>query len=155
MIDPASIASAAAAGVGACKRVSQYIGKFLDKDQNGNITLRVIKIEIDSLAAVFATISVKFSDSATTDSILQSLVGCEEEVWRNVARSMNDCKVALQTLETVLQSVNHGGLRTALRTNNNKSESKIEQKREEIGSLKQQITLYHKTMELSKELIRV
>lgn len=152
MIDPASIASAAAAAVGASKRVSHYISKFLDKDQNGNITLRVIKIEIDSLAAVFATISVKFSDSATTDSILQSLVGCEEEVWRNVKRSMNDCEVALQTLETVLQSVNHGGLRTALRGS---AESKIEQKREEIGSLKQQITLYHKTMELSRELIRV
>jgi hypothetical protein len=65
---------------------------------------------------------------------------------------MNDCEVALQTLETVLQSVNHGGLRTALRGS---AESKIEQKREEIGSLKQQITLYHKTMELSRELIRV
>jgi hypothetical protein len=153
MIDPTSIASAAAAAVGACKRVSQYISKFFkDKDENGNITLRVIKIEIDSLAAVFATISVKFSDSATTDSILQALVGCEEEVWRNVKRSMNDCEGALQTLETLLQSVNHGGLRTALRGS---AESKIEQKREEIGSLKQQITLYHKTMELSRELIRV
>lgn len=152
MINPTSIATASAAALRACKHVSQSISTFLGKVENEDITLRVFKIEIDSLAGVFGSISVKFSDSATTTAILQSLVGCEEEHWRNVNRSMSDCEVTLQMLENVLRSVNHGGLRLVRRGS---IESKLEQKRGEIGLLKQQITTYHKTMELSLELIRV
>jgi hypothetical protein len=152
MIDPTSIATASAAAVGACRRVSQHISNFLDKVENGDITLRVFKIEIDSLAGVFGSISVKFSDPLTTTTILQPFIGCEEEYWRNVERSMSDCEVTLQMLENVLRKINQGGLRPPRRGSVG---SKLEQKRGEIGLLKQQITTYHKTMELSLELIRV
>jgi len=152
MIEPASIATASAAAVGACQRVSHHIANSLEKVENGDINLRVFKIEIDSLAGIFGSISVKFSDPAITIAIQQSLVGCEDEYWRNVKRSMNDCEVTLERVEDVLRSVYQGGVRPV---RHGTLEARLEQRRGEIGLLKQHISMYRKTMELSLELIRV
>jgi len=152
MIDSSSIASAAASLVGACGRLSKYIYQFLKKVEYEDTAIRVLQIEIDSLAGVLGSISMRFSDSSMTSSALQSFTGYEEEYWGNVKRSMSDCEVTLRALEQILRSIKQGALpitrRTAIQT-------KLEQKWSEITLLKQQITAYHKTMELSLQLITV
>jgi len=152
MIEPAAIATASAAAVAACQRASRHIADSLDRVESGDINLPVFKIEIDSLGGIFGSISVKFSDSAITTAIQQSLVGCEEEYWRNVKRSMNDCEATLERVEDVLRSIYQGGVRPV---RHGTLQAKSEQRRREIGLLKQHISMYRKTMELSLELIRV
>lgn len=152
MIDPTSIASASAALVETCGKVSQYIYIFLNKVNHVDTAIRVLKIEIDSLAGVLGSISVKFSDPSTAAIALQSITGYEEEYWRNVKRSMGDCEVTLRTLEQVLQSVKQGESRFKRRAT---IQSRLEQKSAEIGLLKQQIAVFYKTMELSLQLITV
>lgn len=152
MIDPTSVASAAAVLVGACGRVSRYIYNFLNKVEHEDTALRVLKIEIDSLSGVLGSISVKFSDTSTASTALQSFTGYEEEYWGNVKRSMNDCETTLRTLEQLLRSVKQGGIGLARRAT---IQVRLEQRWEEIGLLKQHIAAYHKTMDMSLQLITV
>lgn len=152
MIDPLSIASTSAALVETCGKVSYYIYSFLKKEKHVDTSIRVLKIEIDTLAGVLGSISVKFSDSSTATIALQSFTGYEEEYWRNVKRSMSDCEVTLRTLEEILQFIKQGGSRLKIRTT---IQNRLEQKLAEIGLLKQQIAVFHKTMDISLQLITV
>ena len=152
MIDPTSIASASAALVGACGKISQYIYTFLNKMNPVDTVIPVLKIEIDALAGVLGSISVKFSDTSTATTALQSLTGYEEEYWRHVKRSMTDCGMTLRTLEEVLRSIKQADRPFMRRTT---VQMRLEQKSIEVELLKQQISFYHKTMELSLHLITV
>lgn len=152
MIDPISIASTSAALVETCGKVSYYIYSFLNKEKHVDTSIRVLKIEIDTLAGVLGSISVKFSDSSTAAIALQSVTGYEEEYWRNVKRSMSDCDVTLRTLEELLQSIKQSGSRFKRRAT---IQTRLEQKSGEIALLKQQIAAFHKTVDLSLQLITV
>ena len=152
MIDATSVASAAAVLVGACSRLSRYIYNFLNKIEHEETAVRVLKIEIDSLSGVLGSISVKFSDPSTASTVLQSFTGYEDELWGSVKRSMTDCEVTLRTLEQVLRSVKQGGIGLARRAT---IQTRLEQRWEEIGVLKQHVTSYHKAMELALQLITV
>jgi hypothetical protein len=152
MIDPISIASASAALVGACGKISQYISVLLNKVESVDTGLRVLKIEIDALGGVLGNISVKFSDPSTASTTLQPLTGYEEEYWRHVKRSMDDCGVTLRTLEDVLRSIKQSERPFMRRAT---IQNRLQQKSGEIEVLKQQISAYHKTMELSLHLITV
>ena len=165
MIDPTSIASISAALVVACGKISQHISTCLNKVDDVDTTLLVLKVEIDALAAALGSISVKFNDSSTAVAVLQSSVtGYEEEFWGNVKRSMNDCGVTLGALEQVCQSINQGQREQVFQSikqserrfmRNATIQSKLERKSGEIALLKQHITAYHKTMALTLQLISV
>jgi hypothetical protein len=164
MIDPTSIASLSASLVVACGKISQHISTCLNKVDDVDTTLLVLKVEIDSLAAALGSISVKFNDSTTAAVVLQSLTGYEEEFWGNVKRSLNDCGVTLGTLEQVCLSINQGqreqvfqsikqGERRFIRSAT--IQTRLERKSVEITMLKQHITAYHKAMGLTLQLISV
>jgi len=164
MIDPISIASISAALVVACGKISQHISTCLNKADDVDTTLLVLKVEVDALAAALGSISVKFNDSSTAATVLQSLTGYEEEFWGNVKRSMNDCGVTLGVLEQVCQSINQGqreqvfqsikqGERRFIRGAT--IQTRLERKSVEITLLKQHITAYHKAMGLTLQLIAV
>jgi len=164
MIEATSIASISAALVVACGKISHHISTCLNKVNDVDTTLLVLKVEVDALAAALGSISVKFNDSSTAAAVLQSFTGYEEEFWGNVKRSMNDCGVTLGALEQVCQSMNQGQREQVFQSikqnerrfmRNATIQSKLERKAGEIGLLKQYVTAYHKTMNLTLQLISV
>jgi hypothetical protein len=106
MIDPITIASASAALVGYCGKVSEYINTFVNKVHNVDTSVRVLGIEIDSLSRVFGLISVKFSEPSVDAATLELGTGPKgEPYWNDVMRSMDDCKIALASLERILYTI--------------------------------------------------
>jgi hypothetical protein len=150
MIDPTSIVSVSAALVVTCGKLSHYISTVLNKVDDVDTTLLVLKIEIDSLSAALGSVSVRFSDPSTAATVLQSLTGYEEEYWGYVRRSMNDCGLTLGALVDVFQSIKQSERRIIRSAT---TQTKLERKSGEIALLKQQITAYHKAMRLSLQLI--
>jgi hypothetical protein len=154
MNDPTSIVATSAPLVMACGKISQYIStKLLEKVADLDPTILLLRIELDSLGAAVGFISLKFSQTPTTPFPLQpELTGYEDEYWGNVKRSMGDCRATLTTLEQVIQSVKRSD---RLFMKGATIETRLERKLGEIAALRQQIVAYHKTMELSLQLITV
>lgn len=154
MIDSTSLASESAVLVVSCGKISQCISTLLSKVEEVDTTLLVLKVEIESLAAVLGPISVNFSSAltaSTASTALHPVTGFEEEFWGNVKRSMNDCGVTLGILERLLQTIKQGGERRFLRRT--KISDELERKSTEIALLKNHITTFHKTMGLCVHLI--
>jgi hypothetical protein len=151
-MDPLSIAATSATLVGVCVRLSGYIYIVINKVQNVDTSVRVLGIEIDLLSQVLGSISSSFSDSSLAAGALESQTGHEGQHWRNVKRSMEDCQETLGSLERILESVKQGERRFLQRP---RMLIEFERKSGEIALLKQQITAYRQTMQLSLQLITV
>jgi hypothetical protein len=152
MIDPSSIVSTSTPLVVACGKISQYISSLLNKVHDVDPTYLLLRIELDSLGAALGFIGLKFSQASTAESALQSLTGYEVEYWGNVKRSMNDLRETLETLEQVMLGVKRSERRFM---KGSTLETRLERTQVDISYFKQQITGYHKTMDLSLQLITV
>jgi hypothetical protein len=147
-MDPLSIVVASEGLVGTCGKLSGYI-TWLNKT-HVDTTIGVLRVEIDSLSHVFASISANFGNRSL--AMLTSQSKLEERHWGNVRQSMNDCKETLEKLHGLLQPVvklKRGGVFFQ------KSVKVIELdlNPNEIAIFQQQIMAYRKTMEISLQLM--
>jgi hypothetical protein len=84
--------------------------------------------------------------------VRSSQTGHEGQHWRNIQRSLGDCKKTLETLEAIVGAINKtegGWLRRPRKLINLALDSG------EIALLKQEVASYRQTMQLSLQLIAV
>ena len=147
-MDPISILTTSAALAGTCVKIYTYIKSIQGVDND----IRVLGTEVDQLSIVLDSITDSFKDPLLAHSALESQTGHEAQHWRNVFRSLNDCKETLTTLEEILETMKSkvsGFLRRP------KSRIKLDMNSGEISLCKQQIAAYRRTMQLSLQLITV
>jgi len=150
-MDPLSIAAAAAGLVYLCTQVSSSIYTFISKTRATETAIRTLAVEVDSLAQVLGSIEEGFKDPLLAAAAIESQTGHEGQHWRNVRRSLDDCKCTLEQLNDILESFRKQGgfLRRA------KKQISLSLKAENISLLKQQVSSYRQTMQLSLHLITV
>jgi hypothetical protein len=119
---------------------------------NVDTAITTLGVEVNSLSQVLSSIHDSFSDSSLANAALSSQTGHEAQHWRNVQRSMDDCKDTLENLVRVLENVRRGSGGFLARA---KSQISFKMSSAEITSLKQQIAAYRQTMQLSLQLITV
>ena len=114
--------------------------------------IRVLGTEVDQLSSVLDSISESFKDPSLAHSVLMLQTGHEAQHWRNVCRSLDDCKETLTTLEGILETVKtkEGGF-----LRRPKTRVKLDMNSGDISLCKQQIAAYRRTMQLSLQLITV
>lgn len=150
-MDPLSIASASAALAGFCTKLSTTIYNFIDNSQYVDISVQVLRSEIDSLSQVLTNISVSFNDSSLSATALESQTGHEAQHWKSFKELMNDCRKTLETLEQILEPLRKQSRLFPRPIKQLKLENRLQQ----ITLLKQQIAAYRQTMSLSLQLIAV
>jgi hypothetical protein len=119
---------------------------------NVDTAITTLGVEVNSLSQVLSSIHDSFSDSSLANAALSSQTGHEAQHWRNVERSMDDCKGTLENLVRVLEDVKRGSGGFLARA---RSQISLKMSSAEITSLKQQIAAYRQTMQLSLQLITV
>jgi hypothetical protein len=147
MIDPITIATASANLVGTCSKLGVYIRKI----QSIDTSIRVLEIEVSTLSNVLGRIATCFSDLAVATVVLEQQTGHEVQYWDSVKTSMDDCQVTLHRLERIIEELGSGG-GFVLRS---KRTAKLEQSMPEITLLKQQISAYRHSMQLSLQMINL
>jgi hypothetical protein len=152
IMDPISIITASATLVRLCATTSGYIFTFVTNARNVDTAITTLGVEIHSLSQVLGSINDSFNDSSLASSALSSQTGHEAQHWRNVQRSMDDCKNTLENLVRVLENVRRGSGSFLARA---RSQVSFGMSSAEITSLKQQIAAYRQTMQLSLQLITV
>jgi hypothetical protein len=150
-MDPLSIAVTAAGLVRLCTQVSGSVYTFISKTRATETAIRTLAIEVDSLAQVLGSIEEGFKDPLLAAAAVESQTGYEGQHWRNVRRSLDDCKGTLDQLNDILEPVRREGgfLRRA------RKQISLSLKSENISLLKQQVSSYRHTMQLSLHLITV
>ena len=151
-MDPISICTASIALVGASFRILTSIAALIADVRNVDAEIHVLRIEMVSLHQVLLAISNNFNDPALRLEALESQTGHEAEHWRNVARSMADCKDTLESMQRKLQKARGTGKSwfgrpaTMVRWSWDSAE---------ITMLKQRLAAYRGTMNLSLQMISV
>jgi len=136
-----------------CIRLSGYIYTVVDKIRMVDNAVRVLGVEIESLAHVLRSISTSFGDQLLAKAVLSAQTGHELQHWENVRRSMGDCKETLERLERVFEKLNKGDSLSGFLWRPSKKMIKFNMKTETIALLKQEIECYRQTMQLSFQLI--
>jgi len=108
IMDPISIIAASAALVRLCATTSGYISTLVSNANNVDTAITTLGVEVNSLSQVLSSIQDSFSDSSLANAALSSQTGHEAQHWRNVQRSMDDCKGTLENSVRVLENVRRG-----------------------------------------------
>lgn len=152
-MDPFTIATTAATIVHACAKASSCIYTIIHQTLVVDTAIDGLRIEIDSLSQVLGTLGSSFRDASLAGTALESQTGHEGEHWRYVKQSMDDCKATLGKFQRILDDVNKPEMRGIMRRAVKKV--KFDMNSGDIEMLKQQITSYRRTMQLSLQLITV
>jgi len=152
--EPISIAVTAATLVATCAKCTAYIWNLTNQVRMVDTTITTLGVEITSLSQVLENIRMSFNDPNIKEKVLAPQTGHELEHWKSVQRSMNDCRETLEKMQGIFEGL--GATRTrfgiALKP---KKLIKLNMKDQDIMLLKQQITAYRQTMQLSFQLITV
>lgn len=151
-MDPVSIITISAALLRLCATASGYIFTFVSNARNVDTAITTIGVEVNSLSQVLSSINDSFSDGILANAALSSQTGHETQHWRNVRQSMEDCKNTLESLIRILENV-RGGTRGFLARARNQISFGMNSA--EITLLKQRITAYRQTLQLSLQIITV
>jgi len=132
---------------------SGHIFTFVTSVNNVDAAIAALGIEVTQLSSVLDSISDSFRDISLANAALSSQTGHETKYWTNVKQSMGDCKATLEDLVRVLETVKtrrNSGVLGAV-----KGQISFAWNSGEIASLKQKISAYRQTMDLSLQLISV
>lgn len=149
-MDVISIATAAAGVVGVCGKILEYVYMYAKSCEDVDHNVEVLGIEVEQLKGVLSSLATSFDPSVA----LESQTGYEGEHWRNVRRSMEDCKVTLRNLEGILERINTEAHRKFIPRRSMKK-YKLDMSQGEIDSHRRQIAAYRQTMQVSLQLITV
>jgi hypothetical protein len=151
-MDPISIITTSTALIRLCATTAGYIFTFVTNVRRVDTAITTLGVEVNSLSQVLSSINDSLNDNTLANAAFSSQTGHEAQHWRNVQRSMDDCKNTLENLIRVLENVrrSNGGLLSRAR-----SQISLGMSSAEIASLKQQIANYRQTMQLSLQIITV
>jgi hypothetical protein len=147
-MDPISITAASATLIRLCATTAGYILNIRAVDT----AITTLRVEVECLSQVLSSINDSLSDNTLATAAFRSQTGHEAQHWRNVKRSMDDCKNTLENLIRILENVrrSNGGILSRAR-----SQISLGMSSAQIASLKQQIAAYRQTMQLSLQIITV
>jgi hypothetical protein len=148
MLEPISILTTAATLVTACARVYT----LADRISNVNKAVGILGIEISLLVRVLDSVGTSLTNSSTASPGVDSQSRHDVQHWNNVRQAMDSCKETLTELEIILDKVNQvdsGLLKRPIMF------IKLSMKADDIALLKQKITAYRHTMQLSLQMITV
>jgi hypothetical protein len=146
MVDPISIAITARHLVEACTKIYMIINQTRHVDSS----IGVLGVEINSLCEVLNAMHESFNDPSLATIDMQT--GHEAQHWRNVKRSLQDCRSTLKSLSDILDGLKQSGGNFLQRP---RKQINLQFKLREIGILKEQVTSYRQTMQLSMQLLTV
>jgi hypothetical protein len=146
MLEPISIAITATQLVETCTKIYQIVNQTLHVDAS----IGVLGVEVNSLCEVLNAMHESFNDPSLATIDMQT--GHEAQHWRNVKRSLHDCTGTLKCLGEILDGLKRSGGRFLPGP---RKQMNLELKLREIGVLKQQVTSYRQTMQLSMQLLTV
>jgi hypothetical protein len=144
MFEPISIAITATQLVETCTKIYTIVNQTRHVDAS----IGVLGVEINSLCEVLNAMHESFNDPALATIDMQT--GHEAQHWRNVKRSLQDCTGTLKCLGEILDALKRSGGRFLQRP---RKQINLQLKLREIGVLKQQVTSYRQTMQLSMQLL--
>src|SRR5204863_9854361 len=96
-MDPLSITAASVGLVTFCHQIIETLSQFVDDSKRVDDTVKVFSDEIAALAQVLNSMSISFRDPAV--SSLTALTGHEGRHWRDVQRSLDNCRFSLEKLQ--------------------------------------------------------
>lgn len=134
------------------QRILDAIASVIDNVRNVDDQFQILRIEMESLHQVLISISNNFNDPALRQAAIESQAGREAEPWRNVIRSMADCKGTLENTERKLEKVGGSWRRLFGQPTTIVRLSMIST---EIGLLQQRLAAYRRNMNLSLQMISV
>jgi hypothetical protein len=149
-MDPITIITASTGLIRLCVTTAGYIFTFVTNARRVDTAITTLGVEVNSLSQVLSSINDSLNDTTLANAAFSSQTGHEAQHWRNVQRSMDNCKNTLENLIRVLENVrrSNGSLLSRAR-----SQISLGISSAEIASLKQQIANYRQTMQLSLQMI--
>jgi len=146
MFEPISIGITATQLVETCAKIYTMV----NQTRNVDASIGVLGVEINSLCEVLNAMHESFNDPSLATIDMQT--GHEAQHWRNVKRSLQDCTGTLKSLAEILDALKQSGGRFFQRP---RKQINLQLKLREIGVLKEQVTSYRQTMQLSMQLLTV
>jgi hypothetical protein len=149
-MDPLSIALASISLVHTCTKLAGSISVFINKYQAVDATISTLVLDIKSLSQVLTSIGASFEDPLLATAALASQTGHEAQHWKNVRRSLDDCRDTLDKLEKILENIQKAESGLLRRP---RKMLKLGSQAEEITLLQHEVTCYTRAMQLSLQLI--
>lgn len=149
-MDPLSITAAAVGLATFCTQIVTTLSQFASDSTRVDTAVQRFSDEITGLSRVLHSISISFADASI--SSLPALTGHEGQHWRDVHRSLDDCKISLERLAKILEKVKaaaegKGMLRRA------RKQFTLNMRAGEIVTLRSQIVSYTQTIQISLQMI--
>jgi len=152
MVDPISIATAAAGLVGVCVKLSGQLYTFVSKVRNVDESIQTLQFEINSLSLALGSIKLSFEDPLLAEAISNSQARHERRHWQNVRHSLDHCLNTLTRLDGILGNVENCEGQFLV---NVRKRIRLDMKSGEMLLLKEQIASCRRTLQLSLQLITV
>src|SRR5271163_896110 len=144
------IASSAASLVSSCLTVYRNVSTFIHETKIVGDNIRVLQVEIEELRKVIAEIHHSLNNPTLADAALNPQTGYELNHWKNVKQSLDDCKKPLERVQSVLESVETAGGRILRQM---RMQWALDAKSSEITMIKQELSLYRWTLQVSLQMI--
>jgi Fungal N-terminal domain of STAND proteins len=149
-MDPLSIAAASVGLVTFCGQIVGTLSQFVDDSKRVDGTVKTFSDEIASLAGVLNSIAVTFRDPLIAS--LTALTGHEGQHWRDVQRSLGDCRHSLGRLAIILERIKASEYDILRRA---RKQFKLNMSSGEIEVLRRQILWFTQTMQISFQMINM
>lgn len=151
-MDPVSIAAATASIILSCGQITftltQWIGRLKTIDERTQTFIN----EIQSLSATHDALQKSLQQPAMVAAARSAEHNAGAGLWKQVQRSLNDCKATIEQLKKVLNDINpnSGGLfRRPVQTFKERLVSG------DIAELRQRLVLFNSTLSLPLQMINV
>lgn len=146
-MEPLSIVTASGGLLRLCTTILTYAQKVRTVDD----AVRALEIEINEFSKTINSFTMSLTGPFRNRAASNPSTGYEAQHWKNIEKSLNDCKVPLERLVVILKDIQIDdrflkGPRTLIR---------LEGKSLEITALKQEIEAYRKTLQFSLQWIAV
>jgi hypothetical protein len=146
-MEPMSILTASGVLLRLCTTILSYVQKVRTVDD----AVRALEIEINEFSETINSFTMSLTNSFINRAISNPSAGHEVQHWKNIEKSLNDCKAPLERLVVILEDIQNDDRflkapRTLIR---------LEDKSLEIIALKREIEAYRKTLQFSLQWIAV
>jgi hypothetical protein len=147
-MDPLSITAATVGLVTFSGQIIGTLSQFVDDSKRVDDTVKDFSDEIAALARVLNSMAISFRDPAV--SSLTALTGHEGQHWRDVQRSLGDCRLSFEKLANILEKVKADEKNVLRRA---RKQFKLNMRSGEIACLRRQILSFTQTMQISLQMI--
>jgi Glu-tRNA(Gln) amidotransferase subunit E-like FAD-binding protein len=147
-MDPLSITAAAVGLITFSGQIIGTLSQFVDDSKRVDDAVKDLSDEIAALARVLNSMAISFRDPIV--SSLTALTGHEGQHWRDVQRSLGDCRLSFEKLANILEKVKADEKNVLRRA---RKQFKLNMRSGEIVYLRRQILSFTQTMQISLQMI--